>query len=79
MRNPLPELCREGLRMIVVVAILDSISKGISLFPAWCIPSLHRHSFNGMIFTLDPHIIYGSRIITATCMRTMRWLARAAP
>ena len=38
----LPELCREGLRMIVLVYILDSIAKGVSLFPrffAWCSPT----------------------------------------
>ena len=37
MRNPLSELCREGY-----ASILDSIAKGISLFPrffAWCIPT----------------------------------------
>ena len=35
--------------------ILHSITKGISMFPkffACCIPSLHPHSFNGMIFAL---------------------------
>ena len=32
MRNPLPESFREGLRMICA-SILDSIAKGISLFP----------------------------------------------
>ena len=44
--TPLPQLCREGLRMIVLASILDSIAKGITLFPrffAWCIPSLHPH------------------------------------
>ena len=58
-------------------SILDSIAKGISLFPrffTWCIPSLHRHSFNGMIFTLVPHnyryTFYGSHINAATRMRT---------
>ena len=38
----------KGLRMIVLYSILDSIAKGITLFPrffAWCIPSLHLHSF----------------------------------
>ena len=50
-----------GLRMIVLYSILDSIAKGISLFPrffAWCIP----YSF---IFTLVPHIFRGSRINAA--------------
>ena len=43
-----------GVRMIVVV-LLIVLLRGFSWFPrsfAWCIPSLHRHSFNGMIFTL---------------------------
>ena len=40
MRNPLPELCREGLRMIVLVSLIVLL-RG-SLFPrffAWCIPT----------------------------------------
>ena len=52
-------------------SILDSIAKGITLFPrffAWCIPSLHPHS---MIFALVPHILDGSHNINAaTRMRT---------
>ena len=40
MRNPLPELCREGLRMIVLVSLIVLL-RG-SLFPrffVWCIPT----------------------------------------
>ena len=41
-------------------SILDSIAKGISLlFFAWCIPSLHPHSFNEIIFELVQHIFDG--------------------
>ena len=39
-----------------------NIAQGIYFFPrfsAWCIPSLHPQSFNGMIYALVP---YGSRI-----------------
>ena len=49
----------ERLLMIVLVYILDSIAKGITLFPqffAWYIPSLRPHSF---IFALVPHIFDG--------------------
>ena len=65
MRNPLPEYVGRGC-----ASILDTIAKGISLFPrffAWCIPSLHPYS---MIFALVPHIFDGSRINAATRMRT---------
>ena len=61
--------------MIMLVSrILDSIAKGISLFPrffAWCIPT----SIFRMIFALVPHIFHGSRINAAT--RTC--VAHAAP
>ena len=41
MRNPLPELCREGLRMIVPVSLIVLL-RGflVSRFFAWCIPTL---------------------------------------
>ena len=43
MRNPLPELCREGLCMICG-SILASIAKGIPCFHdfSWCIPNIHN-------------------------------------
>ena len=40
MCNPLSELCREGL----CYNILDSIAKGISLFPRMVHPYIHIHS-----------------------------------
>ena len=52
MRNPLPELCREGLCMIV----LNRIAKGIPCFHDFSHgASLHPYSF---IFALVPHIIF---------------------
>ena len=61
-------------------SILDSIAKGMTLFPrffAWCIPSLHPHSFNLMIFALVPHILDSSRKCSYA-HAYMRRLARAA-
>ena len=52
---------------------VDSIAKGISLFPqffAWYTRSLHPHSFNGMIFALVPHTFDGLNINAAMRMRT---------
>ena len=48
-------------------SILDSIAKGIFLVPrffAWCIPSLHHYSFNGMIFILVPHIFIDHALVS---------------
>ena len=50
--------------MVVLVSLIVLL-KGFTCFHdffAWCISSIHPHSFNGMIFALVPHIFYGSRI-----------------
>ena len=73
MHNPLPELCREVLRMIVLVSLIVLLRE----FPcfhdfAWCIPSLHPHSFNEIIFELVPHIFDAARYVhTRTCTSTI--------
>ena len=69
MRNPLPELCREGLRMIVLVSLIVLL-RGYPCFHDFSHgASLHPYSF---IFPLVPHIFQGSRarINAATRMRT---------
>ena len=51
-------------------SILDSIAKGISLFPrffAWCIPT--SIFIQIMIFTFVPHISRGSRINAAIIIK----------
>ena len=47
MRNPLPELCREGLRMIVLVSLIVLL-RGYPCFHDFCIvhPYIHIHSMN---------------------------------
>ena len=67
MRNPLPELCREGLRMIVLLSLIVLL-RGFPCFHDFShCASLHPYSF---IFALVPHIFHSSRINAATRMRT---------
>ena len=63
MRNPLPEVCREGLRMIVLVSLIVLL-RGYSCFHDF----LHGASI--FIFPLVPHMFQGSGINAATRMRT---------
>ena len=71
MRNPLPELCREGLRMIVLVSLIVLL-RGYPCFHDFLRgASLHPWPYS-FIFPLVPHIFQGSRtrINAATRMRT---------
>ena len=60
MRNPFA-LCREGLRMIVLVSLIVLLRGLPSLFPrffAWCIPFLHPHSFIfALVAILSPYTV----------------------
>ena len=47
--TPLSELCREGLRMIVLVSLIVLLRE---LLVSTIGTSLHRHSLSRMIFTL---------------------------
>ena len=71
MRNPLPESCREGLRMIVLVSLIVLL-RGFPCFHDFLHgASLHPYSFNECLFYLF-HIIFflGSSINADTRMRT---------
>ena len=55
MHNPLPELCREGLRMIVLVSLIVLL-RGFPCFHDFSHgASLHPYSF---IFALVPHTFF---------------------
>ena len=69
MRNPLPELCRERLRMIVLVSLIVLLRR--LLVPSGT--SLHQHSFSRMIFTLV------SRIFACICSCAHAQMYGAAP
>ena len=67
MRNPLPELYREGLRMIVLVSLIVLL-RGYPCFHDFSHgASLHPYFIH---FSTCPHIFQGSRINAATRMRT---------
>ena len=67
MRNLLPELCREGLHMIVLVFLVVFL-RGFPCFHDFSHgASLHPYS---MIFALVPNIFHGSHLNAATRMRT---------
>ena len=61
MRNPLPELCREGLRMIVLVSLIVLL-RGFPCFHDFSHgSSLHPYSFNECFLHLF-HIFFWVRV-----------------
>ena len=57
MRDPLPELCREGLCMIVVVSLIVLL-RGFS--HGACHPYIPIHSIEGFLHLFNILLLYGS-------------------
>ena len=78
MRNPLPESCREGLRMIVLVSLIVLL-RGFPCFHDFLHgASLHPHSFNKLFLHLFHIFFWGSRINADTRMRSAAPLSRVS-
>ena len=62
MRNPLPDICREGLRIIVLVSLIVLLRR-LLVPTVFCIIILHHCSFSGTIFILVSRILFRDRCV----------------